>query len=111
MENFRITFAQISASSQNDSDHAPYYGRLHYKGNTRAWTAGVSDLNQWIQIDFGIDTSVTYVVTQGRHNSSQWVTQYKLQYSNDGITFQVFKQQGENSDKVRILYETRKIFN
>ena len=101
MENFRITPAQISASSQYNGDHAPNIGRLHYKGNAGAWVAGVNDLNQWIQIDFRIKTIVTYVATQGRHIVSQWVTQYKLQYSSDGSSFQVFKQQGENTDKVR----------
>ena len=99
MENFKITPAQISASSKY-ADHSPNYGRLHSIGNNSAWVAAVNDLNQWIQIDFGIETTVTYVATQGRYNG-QIVTQYKLQYSNDGNEFQVFKQQGENSDKVR----------
>ena len=99
MENLKITPAQISASSQY-YDHSPNYGRLHSIGNIGAWAARVNDLNQWIQIDFGIETTVTYVATQGRYNR-QLVTQYKLQYSNDGNLFQVFKQQGENSDKVR----------
>ena len=103
MENFKITPAQISASSQHDGDHAPNYGRLHYKGNYGTWAAGVNDLHQWIQIDFRVQTTVTYVATQGRFGSSQRVTQYKLQYSNDGNSFQVFKQQGENTDKV-IMY-------
>ena len=98
MENFRITPAQISASSHY---HAPSYGRLHYRENSVTWIAGVNDIRQWIQIDFRIETTVTYVATQGRYNTGQRVTQYKLQYSNDGNSFQVFKQQGENSDKVR----------
>ena len=102
MENFQITPAQISASSQYSGTHAPNYGRLHFKGNAGAWSVQVRDLHQWIQIDFGIETTVTYVATQGRYNIEQWVTQYKLQYSNDGHSFQVFKQQGENTDKVRI---------
>ena len=103
MENFKITPAQVSASSQFDGNLVPNYGRLLYKGITDrdAWAARVNDLNQWIQIDFGIETTVTYVATQGRHNGRQWVTQYKLQFSDDGNSFQVFKQQGENSDKVR----------
>jgi len=110
MENFRITSAQISASSQYSGSHVPNYGRLHYKGNAGAWSVKVSDLNQWFQIDFRIQTTVTYVATQGRHNTGQWVTQYKLQYSNDGNSFQVFKQQGENSDKVKtytLQYENK----
>ena len=108
MENFKITPAQISASSQYDRFFLPSYGRLHYKGNKGAWAARVRDLHEWIQIDFGIVTSVTYVATQGRHNIPQWVTQYKLQYSNDGNSFQVFKKQGENSDKVRLRKQTNK---
>jgi len=101
MENFRITPTQISASSQYSVNHAPNVGRLHYKDKVGAWAVAMNNLNQWIQIDFGIETTVTYVATQGRHNSAQWVTQYKLQYSNDGNAFQVFKQRGENTDKVR----------
>ena len=101
MENFRITPAQISASSQYDGNHGSNIGRLHYTGYAGAWSAGANNLNQWIQIDFRIGTTVTYVATQGRHNHVQWVTEYKLQYSNDGNSFQVFKQQGENADKVR----------
>lgn len=99
MENFKITAPQISASSQFDGNHAPNYGRLHYPGT---WAARVNDLHQWIQIDFRVQTTVTYAATQGRYGSSQWVTQYKLQYSNDGNSFQVFKEQGVNTDKVRM---------
>ena len=98
-ENFKITPAQISASSQY-SDHAPNYGRLHYKDNSGAWEAGEDDLNQWIQIDLRIETTVTYVATQGRYNIEHWVAQYKLQYSNDGNSFQTFKQQRDSTDKV-----------
>jgi len=101
MENFRITPTQISASSQYSGSYAPNMGRLHYKGNAGAWAVGVNDMNQWIQIDFRIETTVTYVGTQGRHNVGQWVTQYKLQYSSDGNSFQAFKQQGESAYKVR----------
>ena len=100
MENFKITPVQISASSQF-SDHSPNNGRLHNIDNSGAWAAELADLNLWIQIDFRIETTVTYVATQGRYNLEQWVTQYKLQYSNDGNSFQAFKQQGENTEKVR----------
>jgi len=102
MENLKITPAQISASSQYDANYDPSQGRLHYKDNTGGWSAGANDPHPWIQIDFGIVTTVTYVATQGRHGTEQWVTQYKVQYSDDGNSFHVFKQQGENADKVRI---------
>ena len=109
MENLKITSAQISASSHHDGNHAPNIGRLHYTGHAGAWAVSTNDLNQWIQIDFRVQTTVTYVATQGRHNIQQWVTQYKLQYSNDGNSFQAFKQQGDNSDKVRRYLQDGKI--
>lgn len=103
MENYKITFAQISASSQYDNYHAPNQGRLNFKisgSYVGGWSARANDLNQWFQIDLIIETNVTYVATQGRNQYNQWVTKYKLLYGNDGNSFQVFRQQGESLDKV-----------
>ena len=101
MENYQITAAQISASSQYGS-HAPTLGRLHFKGDLGAWLAGPNDPNQWFQIDLRVEANVTFVATQGRHRDhNQWVSQYKLQYSKDGLSFQVYKETEENSEKVR----------
>ena len=104
MENYKITAAQLSASSQYNGYHSPNQARLHYKGGggyAGAWAVAVNDLSQWLQIDLRVDANVTFVATQGRHNYNQWVTKYKLHYSGDGSSFQVYKQQEENSDKVR----------
>ena len=105
METYQITAAQISASSHFGS-YYPTLGRLHFKGSLGAWAAGANDLNQWFQVDLFVETNVTFVATQGRHGSyNQWVTQYKLQYSKDGLSFQVYKETGENtSDKVRKVF-------
>ena len=68
---------------------------------TGGWSARTNDLNQWFQIDLGIETDITFVATQGRNREySQWVTKYKLLYGNDGNSFVVFRKQGENLDKV-----------
>ena len=103
MENYKITSAQISASSRYDNYYAPNQGRLNFKisGNYRGgWSAYANDLNQWLQIDLRIETNVTYVATQGRNLYSQWVTKYKLLYGNEGNSFLVFRQKGESLDKV-----------
>lgn len=104
MENYKITAAQISASSQFDENHAPSQGRLHVKGGggySGCWSAGASNLGQWIQIDLRVETNVEFVATQGRHgNLNQQVTQYRLQYSKDGLSFLVYRKAGENSDAV-----------
>ena len=109
MEKYQIAATQISASSQfNVYHHAPSHGRLHYKGFGGGWVAGANDLNQWFQIDLRVEANVTFVATQGRHlDPNQRVTQYMLQYSKDGISFQVYKQHGENSDKVRRVFGSR----
>lgn len=105
MENYKITAAQISASSQFNEYHAPNQGRLYAKGGggyIGSWTAGARNLRQWIQIDLRVETNVQFVATQGRHgNFNQQVTQYELQYSEDGLSFLVYKKAGENSDAVR----------
>ena len=107
MENLQITAAQISASSQFDGNLPPAHARLHFKGGYGAWAAAANDLNQWFQIDLRVEANVTFVATQGRFaDPNQRVTQYKLQYSKDGISFQFYKQTGEVSDKVRSIYFT-----
>jgi len=114
MENHKITAAQISASSQADGNFAPRHGRLHYKGIGGAWAAGGIDANvhEWIQIDLRVEANVTFVATQGRYwNPDQRVTEYKLQYSKDGLSFQVYKQAGDNSYKVRIGVVFRKMLH
>ena len=105
LENFKITAAQISASSQYSGTHAPNQGRLHFKGGgsySGSWSAGTNNPSQWFQIDLRVATNVTFVATQGRHgNRNQRVTQYKLQYSQDGHTFHAYRHTEESSDMVR----------
>ena len=109
MENYQITAAQISASTQLDENYVPSHGRLNYMGDGGAWAAKVNDSNQWIQIDLRVEANVTFVATQGRYaDLYQRVTEYKLQYSKDGLSFQVYKQAGNNSDKVRVGMGSRK---
>ena len=107
MENGAISDGQISASSQLDFSHAVTQARLHFKateGKAGSWSARDNDVNQWLQIDLGSrHISVTRVATQGRHDYSQWVTKYKLQYSNDGVNFHYHREQGQTAAKVKVL--------
>ena len=104
MQSSAISDGQISASSEWDSNHAAIQGRLYYKpnsGRTGAWSARTNDVNQWLQIDLEAHSRVTRVASQGRYNVNQWVTKYKLQYGEDGHTFNYYRAQGYISDKVR----------
>ena len=105
MENGEISDRQITASSQLDASHAALQGRLNLKatGNKGAsWSAVSNDPSQWLQIDLGSpNTKVTGVATQGSNHPPQWVTKYKLQYSNDGVNFHYYKGQRQTAAKVK----------
>ncbi len=92
MESGAISDGQIIASSEYS---IASNGRLHLQPtgeNAGCWAAGTIDLYQWLQVDLGsLNTIVTVVATQGRSDSNQWVTKYKLQYSNDGLNFQYYR--------------------
>ena len=105
MESGAILDFQISASSEWDSNHAAQQARLHFVKTdyrTGAWSAKFNDLNQWLQIYLLKTTRVSGVATQGRNGCpcDQWVTKYKLQYSEDGQAFNFYRKSGENSDMV-----------
>jgi len=105
MENGAISNGQITASSEWDVNHAAIQGRLNFQGNENkrgAWSARSNNNDQWFQVDLGSQyTKVTRVATQGRLDYPQWVTKYKLQYSNDGENFQYYRDQGQTVDKVK----------
>ena len=106
MESGAISAGQITASSEFDANHATDNSRLNYQGQFAAWSARVNDANQWLQIDLiSYYITVTRIATQGRDSDiyDQWVTKYKLQYSNDEVTFKHYREQGQNVDKVRYI--------
>lgn len=104
MENGLILDTQISASSYWSASNAPSKSRLH-KAEPN-WVSSKVDTNQWLQIDVlgtnGRYTKVTRIATQGRASEAakQWVTQYKVQYSNDGLSFTNYSEKGQTTDKV-----------
>ena len=101
MESRAISDAQISASSEYDSKHAAIQGRLNFQasdGKSGAWTAKNTDQNQWLQADLGNSKNITQLATQGRNGNNQWVTSYKVEYSNNGVSFYCYQEHG--ADKV-----------
>ena len=105
MESGEITDDQISASSSAQTITPPKVARLNRLDGTDnlqgAWVAAHRDEYQWLQIDLKVPhTGVTRVATQGRNRNSQWVTKYKLQYGNDEVNFQYYREQGQITNKV-----------
>ena len=109
MQSGLISDKKLSASSEWDAEHGAHKARLHKTGWPGSWSAGTNDANQWLQIDvLGLGkkyTKLTRIATQGRGtahpDAQQWVNKYKVQFSNDGVNFQYYKEEGQSTDKVR----------
>ncbi|KAL9954033.1 hypothetical protein ACROYT_G041521 [Oculina patagonica] len=104
LENGLISDWQITASSEVSSKHAAIQARLRFKETSisyGSWEAATGDATQWLQIDLNSQTTtVRRVATQGRQDAPYWVTEYSLQYSDDGVTFLFYREQGDIVDKV-----------
>ena len=120
MESGKILDKQITASSEWDARHAAHQGRLNFQEvyergvalKSGSWSARKNNKNQWLQVDLLREESVvTSVATQGRNRHplygahNQWVTNYKLQYSNNGVNFTYYKDERQNSTKVRLKWQ------
>lgn len=106
MENGQIKDAQITASSEYSVQHAAKFGRLNFKASGSkqgGWSAAYTAANQWIQVDLVKYFIVKGIATQGRNGYNQWVTKYKLQYSDDGVNFNYYGESIQSPPKVSCL--------
>ena len=104
MENGLISDAQISASSEWDNNHGADRARLNGRRinlKKGAWSSRYNTLGQWLQVDLETYATVTGLATRGRSDADQWVTKYRMQYSNDGVNFHWYREQTVGSVKVR----------
>ena len=89
MESGYLPDSVLSASTSSNASCIPQFSRLNKipaSGNAGAWCARTNDGDQWLQIYFGRETTVTKVATQGRYDCcDQWVMSFSLSYSVDGI--------------------------
>jgi len=95
MESGEIKPEQITASSVYPDpivSHGPEQAILNNLPNvdgTGAWSPSPDDVNPYLQVDLGELVQVTGFITQGRpeHTPEQYVTEYTVYYSTDGINF------------------------
>ena len=104
-DNNIIRDEQMSASTHTFSNQAED-GRLN--GN-KAWRPDRNGVaGEWIQVTLDKPMKVTAIATQGRNSNDgggddEWVTQYKVQYSNDGQDLMYIKNADETADMVNSL--------
>ena len=93
----RIRNSQISSSSSWDRNHEAYLARLNHRKRGHligAWSAKYNNRYQWIKVDFRRPTRLVMIASQGRQDARQWVTQYYVTYSQDGIHWAEYKIKG-----------------
>ncbi|THD27537.1 Coagulation factor 5 8 type C terminal [Fasciola hepatica] len=87
-------YARFAASSSRGKraqrSCMPEYG--HYLSN-KGWCPRRQDTLQWLQIDVGPPTQITGVIMKGRGDTKrpQYVTRFKLSYSNDTRLWYFYK--------------------
>jgi hypothetical protein len=77
----KITASTTWRNHKNYGQGAMYRSRLNYRHTS--WCAGKNDDKQWIEYDLGEPKWITAIQTQGRANTDQWVTFYKLDCKED----------------------------
>ncbi|XP_066269431.1 SCO-spondin-like [Branchiostoma lanceolatum] len=99
MESGVIPDDRITASSYPAPNFEPYRGRLNGAADASAWAAGSNTIGEWLQVDLGSTKRITGTIIQGRATYDQWVTSYKLQFSQDGTSWTAY-QGGNGAEKV-----------
>ena len=75
----------MTASTYYSSSYQPAYGRL-YDRRGDAWCAATATgTEDWLQVDVEKTVVVCAVATQGDWGGSEWVTDFKLSYSSEGL--------------------------
>ncbi|XP_072544922.1 contactin-associated protein-like 2a [Salminus brasiliensis] len=89
-----LPHSAFTSSSVFTSGYAPGYAKLNRRGGAGGWSPLDSDHYQWLQVDLGSRKQVTAIATQGRYSSSDWITRYRLLYSDTGRNWKPYHQDG-----------------
>ncbi|XP_053114416.1 probable carboxypeptidase X1 [Hemicordylus capensis] len=104
LESLRVRDSQLRASSIKRYGLGAHRGRLNIQSGIHdgdfydgGWCAGQEDKDQWLEMDARRPTRFTGVITQGLNSiwTYDWVTSYKIQFSNDTHTWQPCKNGSE----------------
>ncbi|XP_055457438.1 contactin-associated protein like 5-1-like isoform X1 [Psammomys obesus] len=80
-------------SSSSDLTGSSSPAQLNWRMGTGGWSPADSNDQQWLQVDLGNRVEITAVAMQGRYGSSDWVTSYRLMFSDTGHNWQQYKQE------------------
>ncbi|XP_061671418.1 EGF-like repeat and discoidin I-like domain-containing protein 3 isoform X2 [Syngnathoides biaculeatus] len=108
MKSRLISDSQVSASSSfrtwgiDTFTWLPQFARLDKQGKTNAWSPSHNNRSEWIQVDLEKTKRITGIITQGAKDFGvvQFVSVFKVAYSNDEETWSIVKDMNTDSDKL-----------
>lgn len=67
--------------------------------------------NEWIQLDIGSPSLVTALITKGRGDTGrkQWVTRYRVSYSNDSLVWQFYEDKFNLEEVSKQVFVTKTV--
>ena len=84
----------FQSSSDLNPEHGPGYSRLssvQVNQYSDAWVPGQNAVGEWMQVDFSEEKTIEAIEVRPRVENDQWVSSYKLAFSNDGIEYSFVK--------------------
>ena len=84
--------SQITSSSEYSTGYSARYA----KPSSTGWV-GNAGSPEWLLVDFLHQTTLTSITVQGSTSANLWSSQFSLEYSNDGYTFQEYRQSGSTT--------------
>uniref|UniRef100_A0A3P8ZG30 Milk fat globule EGF and factor V/VIII domain containing n=1 Tax=Esox lucius TaxID=8010 RepID=A0A3P8ZG30_ESOLU len=108
MKSRLISDGQLSASSAfrtwniDTFTWHPQFARLDKQGKTNAWSAATNNRSEWLQVDLQKTKRLTGIITQGAKDFGvvQYVSAFKVAYSNNGHAWNVVKDENSNTEKI-----------
>jgi hypothetical protein len=83
-----LSDAAFTASSILNNQYSAKKARVvPGKDTDRTWLAGEDDAEQYLQIDFNQSLPIYGILVRGNPLTEQFVTSYKVLFSNDGFSF------------------------
>ncbi|XP_048585889.1 uncharacterized protein LOC5504791 isoform X2 [Nematostella vectensis] len=93
----RIPDGSLASSSTKDGNTPASNGRLRYTGG-QSWCPSSGDATPYLEIDLGSSHIICVLATQGNPQADEWTTQFKIEFSVNGTSWQYFQSGG--TDKV-----------
>uniref|UniRef100_A0A7N8WYI2 Contactin associated protein 2b n=1 Tax=Mastacembelus armatus TaxID=205130 RepID=A0A7N8WYI2_9TELE len=89
-----LPYSSFTSSSVYARGYGAGYAKLNRKQGAGGWSPLDTDHYRWLQVDLGSRKQVVAIVTQGRYSSSDWVSKYRLLYSDTQKNWRPYLQDG-----------------